>query len=79
MEPYEHPHGLDETAESKNAPFHAHSTARSAEALRKSRETRASEALKMKDDQLRILSEQNSQLLGSLDAVEEEANSIQVP
>jgi hypothetical protein len=38
--------------------------------LRAARESRASEALKMKDEQLRILQEQNSQLLGGLDRVE---------
>lgn len=38
--------------------------------LRAARETRASEALKMKDEQLRILQEQNSQLLQGLDKVE---------
>jgi hypothetical protein len=38
--------------------------------LRAARETRASEALKMKDEQLRILQEQNSQLLNGLDKVE---------
>ena len=32
----------------------------------------------MKDEQLRILTEQNNQLLGSLDQAEEEANSIQM-
>ena len=44
----------------------------------RSRESRASEAIKMKDEQLRILTEQNSQLLRSLDAVEDEANTIQM-
>lgn len=38
--------------------------------LRAARETRAGEALKMKDEQLRILQEQNSQLLHGLDKVE---------
>ena len=52
-------------------------TAKSAEELKKARETRAAEALKMKDDQLRILSEQNAQLLSTLDKVEEESNVIQ--
>ena len=31
----------------------------------------------MKDEQLKVLTDQNSQLLGSLDAMEEEANRIQ--
>lgn len=53
-------------------------TAKSAEELKKARESRASEALKMKDEQLRILSDQNSALLQSLDKVEEEANTIQM-
>lgn len=44
-------------------------TAISAEDLRKARESRASEALKMKDEQLKILSEQNANLLSSLDKV----------
>ena len=42
------------------------------------RDSRAQEAIKMKDEQLRILSDQNSHLLRSLDAVEEEANTIQL-
>ena len=45
--------------------------------MSRGRESRAQEAIKMKDEQLRILTEQNSQLLRSLDAVEEEANTIQ--
>jgi hypothetical protein len=36
------------------------------------------QALKMKDEQLRILSDQNAQLLGNLDKVEEDANNIQM-
>jgi myosin protein heavy chain len=32
----------------------------------------------MKDEQLRILSDQNAQLLGNLDKVEEDANNIQM-
>ena len=36
------------------------------------------QALKMKDEQLRILSDQNRQLLGNLDKVEEDANNIQM-
>jgi hypothetical protein len=49
-----------------------------AEELKKQRETRAAEALKMKDEQLRILSDQNANLLQALDKVEDEANSIQM-
>jgi hypothetical protein len=45
--------------------------------LRGARETRAGEALKMKDQQLRMLQEQNTELLGNLDRVEEEAARIQ--
>ena len=41
------------------------------------RESRAQEAIRMKDEQLKVLTDQNSQLLGSLDAMEEEANRIQ--
>ena len=41
----------------------------SADDLRKARESRAADALKMKDEQLRILTEQNSNLLKSLDKV----------
>ena len=37
--------------------------------MSRGRESRAQEAVKMKDEQLRILTEQNSQLLRSLDAV----------
>lgn len=52
--------------------------AKSADELKKARESRAADALKMKDEQLRILSEQNASLLQSLDKVEDEANSIQM-
>jgi chromosome segregation ATPase len=41
------------------------------------RESRAQEAIRMKDEQLKVLTDQNSQLLGSLDAMEEEANRVQ--
>jgi hypothetical protein len=51
---------------------------RSVADLRAARESRANEALKMKDEQLRILTQQNNQLLGSLDQAEEEANAIQM-
>jgi len=46
--------------------------------LRKQRESRAADALRMKDDQLNMLSEQNRNLLTSLDKLEEEANTIQL-
>jgi hypothetical protein len=36
------------------------------------------QALRMKDEQLRILSDQNAQLLANLDKVEEDANNIQM-
>lgn len=49
--------------------FRGRSTAKSAEELKKARESRASEALKMKDEQLRILSDQNATLLQNLDKV----------
>lgn len=58
--------------------FRNRSTAMSADDLRKARESRAADALKMKDEQLRILTEQNSNLLKSLDKLEEEANGIQL-
>lgn len=64
--------------ESMAASFRGRNTAKSADELKKARETRASEALAMKDEQLRILSEQNGKLLVSLDKVEEEANTIQM-
>ena len=48
------------------------------EELKNARENRAAEAFRMKDEQLKILSEQNSSLLASLDKVEEESNSIQL-
>jgi hypothetical protein len=46
--------------------------------VKSGKESRASEALKMKDEQLRILSEQNTQLLETLDRVEGDANAIQL-
>ena len=49
--------------------FRNRSTAMSTDDLRKARESRAADALKMKDEQLRILTEQNSSLLKSLDKV----------
>jgi myosin protein heavy chain len=49
--------------------FRGRNTAKSAEELKKARETRAAEALRMKDEQLKILSEQNATLLSTLDRV----------
>ena len=49
--------------------FRGRSTAKSAEELKKARESRAAEALKMKDEQLKILSDQNATLLQNLDKV----------
>ncbi|KAJ1457218.1 hypothetical protein M885DRAFT_586854 [Pelagophyceae sp. CCMP2097] len=46
--------------------------------LRLARETRASDALSMKDEQLRILNTQNAQLLSSLNGVEEDCNALQL-
>jgi hypothetical protein len=49
--------------------FRGRNTAKSADELKKARETRAAEALRMKDEQLKILSDQNGQLLQTLDRV----------
>ena len=49
--------------------FKNRSAALTTEELRKARESRAAEALKMKDDQLQILSQQNANLLKTLDRV----------
>ena len=49
--------------------FKGRNTAKTGDELKKARESRAAEALRMKDDQLRILAEQNSKLLASLDKV----------
>ena len=46
--------------------------------LQRSRETRANDALAMKEQQLRMLNDQNVQLLRNLDRVEEDANAIQL-
>lgn len=51
---------------------------KSTEELKNAREMRATEAFRMKDEQLKILSEQNASLLASLDKVEEDANTIQL-
>ena len=49
--------------------FRGRSTAMSTDDLRKARESRAADALKMKDEQLTILSAQNTNLLDSLNKV----------
>ncbi|RYH31477.1 hypothetical protein EON65_02460 [archaeon] len=51
------------------ANFRNRGTAMTTEELRKARENRATEALRMKDEQLKILSEQNANLLKNLDKV----------
>jgi len=68
-------HSLDGTFAST---FKNRGMAMTTEELRKARETRAADALRMKDEQLRILSEQNANLLKTLDKLEEEANAIQL-
>jgi len=60
------------------ATFKGRNTAKSADELKQARESRAAEALRMKDEQLRILAQQNETLIASLDKVEEEANTIQM-
>ena len=51
---------------------------RSVADIKAAREARTSEALKLKDDQLSILLEQNKKLLESLDKVEEESTALQL-
>ena len=51
---------------------------KTADELQRSRESRANDALAMKEQQLRMLNDQNVQLLRSLDSVEEDANAIQL-
>ncbi|KAL3770514.1 hypothetical protein ACHAWO_002231 [Cyclotella atomus] len=46
--------------------------------LQTAKESRASDALKMKDEQIRILTEQNNKLLASLDRTEEELSTFQL-
>jgi hypothetical protein len=63
---------LDETSNSQMSmaeTFKGRNTAKTGDELKKARESRAAEALRMKDDQLRILSEQNASLLSNLDKV----------
>lgn len=49
--------------------FKGRNTSKTADELKKARESRAADALRMKDEQLKILSEQNASLLQSLDKV----------
>lgn len=49
--------------------FRSRNTAMSAEDLRKARESRAAEALKMKDEQINMLTMQNASLLDALNKV----------
>lgn len=60
---------MDNNGASFASSFKNRSAALTTEELRKARESRAAEALKMKDDQLSILSQQNSNLLKTLDKV----------
>lgn len=46
--------------------------------IRAAREGRAAEAMKMKDEQIRILTEQNGKLLESIDHAEQEINALQL-
>lgn len=65
-------------SQSMAATFRGRNTAKTGEELKQARESRAAEALRMKDEQLRILAEQNQNLLSNLDKVEEDANTIQM-
>jgi hypothetical protein len=60
---------MNDTQGSFASTFKNRSAAMTTEELRKARESRASEALRMKDEQLKILSEQSSTLLKTLDKV----------
>lgn len=57
------------TSQSFAAGFSNRGAAMTTDDLRKQRESRAADALRMKDDQLSMLSEQNRNLLTSLDKV----------
>lgn len=57
------------TSQNFAAAFRNRGSAMSTDDLRKARESRAADALRMKDEQLSILSEQNRNLLNSLDKV----------
>lgn len=49
---------------------------RSTEDLKKQRESRAAESLRVKDEQIRLLQEQNTNLVDALDRLEDEAQTI---
>ena len=61
-----------------NSSDNANSMIKSGLGMGSTRDSRAQEAIRMKDEQLRILTDQNSHLLKSLDQVEEEANTMQL-
>ncbi len=54
------------------------SVTRSLVDIKAARETRTSEALKIKDDQIRILTEQNNKLLEAIEKGEEEISAVQL-
>jgi myosin protein heavy chain len=54
------------------------SSARSLVEIRNDRESRTTEAMKMKDEQIRILTEQNNKLLDAIERGEEEISAIQL-
>ena len=60
---------LESQQGSMAASFRGRNTTKTTDELKKARESRAAEALRMKDEQLRILAEQNAKLLASLDKV----------
>lgn len=57
------------TGNSFSSTFKGRSTAMSQDELRRARESRAAEALKMKDEQIKMMSEQNASLLETLNKV----------
>lgn len=61
--------GGDTLGASFASTFRNRGTAMTTDELRKARESRAAEALRMKDDQLKILNDQNANLLKTLDKV----------
>ena len=64
------------TSKQKNAV--SASNARSLIEIRNDRESRTAEAMKMKDEQIRILNEQNSKLLDAIERGEEEISAVQL-
>lgn len=62
---------MDENSSQPNmaASFKLRNTAKTADELKQAKETRAAEALRMKDEQMRMLAEQNATLISSLDKV----------